>query len=465
MEGDRVRILIVDDDETFLGDLASLMTDRYEIVMAHNAKEAVSAYDKLGFDAVLLDIDLGRGVDGFEVLDTFRASDPALPVIMVTRDSSAASATQALKKGAVDYIDKKPDLGDLERRISRAIEEQRVMRLNEALRQEIDELHGEMIGESAKMRALRREIAFAAQGTGPVLITGETGTGKELVAREIHRLFSPGKAFVPLNCAAVPRDTFSLKLFGSMRGAFTGAEEIPGVFELAQDGILFLDEITEVDEKLQVVLLRVIQEREFERHGSSRKMPFRGKLLASTNRDLSASLENGSLRKDLYFRFGAHVINVPPLRARREDIPLLARYFLARKSVELKRPKREIDDEMMTDLCRRDWPGNIRELENAIEAYVVRGAFVDSKMPAGDSSGALSNEALFRMNYHDAKDAVIMDFKRKYAAAIIAACGGDLGAAAERMGLSRYGLQKILNEIKRSDSPPSLHGPGEKPQR
>ncbi|MFA4948556.1 MAG: response regulator, partial [Candidatus Krumholzibacteriia bacterium] len=189
MDSDRVRILIVDDDETFLGDLARLMADRYEIVMSHNAKEALSAHDRFGFDAVLLDLDLGRGVDGFEILDALRASDPSLPVIMVTRDSSAASAIAALKRGAVDYIDKRPDLGDLERRISRAIEEQKVMRLNDALRKEIDELHGKMIGESAKMRDLHREIAFAAQGPGPVLITGETGTGKELVAREIHRRF------------------------------------------------------------------------------------------------------------------------------------------------------------------------------------------------------------------------------------------------------------------------------------
>jgi len=448
MDSERVRILIVDDDETFLGDLARLMTDRYEIVVAHNAKEALSAHEQLGFDAVLLDIDLGRGVDGFEILETFQASDPNLPIIMVTRDSSAASATAALKKGAVDYIDKRPDLGDLERRISRAIEEQRVMRLNDALQREIDQLHGEMIGDSDKMRELRREIAFAAQGPGPVLITGETGTGKELVAREIHKRFCPGKAFLPLNCAAVPRETFSMKLFGSVRGAFTGAEELPGIFELAYDGVLFLDEITEIDPSLQAELLRVIQEREFERHGSSRRIPFRGKLLASTNRNLQESLENGSLRKDLYFRFSTHVINVPPLRDRRKDIPVLARYFLERKSVELKRPKRELGDEIMTNLCRRDWPGNVRELENAIEAYVVRGAFRTPDGLADDSTGALSSEALFHMEYREAKTAVLREFQRKYTDTVIASCGGDLGAAAERMGLTRFGLQKMLNEIK-----------------
>jgi DNA-binding NtrC family response regulator len=448
MDSDRVRILIVDDDETFLGDLARLMTDRYEIVMSHNAKEALSAHEKLGFDAVLLDIDLGRGVDGFEILDEFRASDPSLPVIMVTRDSSAASAIASLKRGAVDYIDKRPDLGDLERRISRAIEEQKVTRLNDALRKEIDELHGEMVGDSAKMRALRREIAFAAESASPVLIVGETGTGKELVAREIHKQFRPLAPFLAVNCAAVPRDTFSHKLFGSVPGGFTEAEDTPGVFELAYDGVLFLDEVTEIDTKLQAELLRVVQEREFERIGSSKRIPFRGKLLASTNRLLQESFEKESLRKDLFYRFGAHVINVPPLRDRREDIPALARYFLARKSLELKRPMREFDESMMTDLCRRDWPGNVRELENAIVGYVVRGAFTGQDMPGDDSGGALSSEALFQMGYRDAKTAVLKEFQRKYTAAIIASCGGNLGAAAQRMGLTRFGLQKMLNEIK-----------------
>ncbi len=447
MNAERVRILIVDDDETFLGDLGRLMTDRYEIVMAHNAKEALSAHERLGFDAVLLDIDLGRGLDGFEILEALRASDASLPVIMVTRDSSSASATAALKKGAADYIDKRPDLGDLERRISRAIEEQRISRLNDALRMEIDEIYGAMVGDGAKMRDLRREIAFAAGSPGPVLITGETGTGKELVAREIHKRFCPGRAFLPLNCAAVPRETFSLKLFGSVRGAFTGAEDIPGIFELVQEGVLFLDEITEIDSSLQAKLLRVVQEREFERNGSSRKIPFRGKLLASTNRPLKESLETGSLRQDLYFRFGANVVDVPALRERREDIPALARYFLERKSIELKKPKREIDEAMMIDLCRRDWPGNVRELENMVEAYVVRGAFGGRNVFEENAEGALSGEALFRMGYRDAKNAVLKEFQRKYTGAVIAACGGDLCEAARRMGLTRFGLQKMLNEI------------------
>jgi DNA-binding NtrC family response regulator len=448
MSAERVRILIVDDDETFLADLGSLMSDRYEIIIAHNVKEALSAHERLGFDAVLLDIDLGRGVDGFEILEKFHDSDPRLPVIMVTQDLSAASATVALKKGAVDYINKRPDLEDLERRISRAIEEQRVGRLNVALRREIDELHGDMVGDGAKMLELRREISLAAENASPVLIVGETGTGKELVAREIHRRFRPQAPFLAVNCAAVPRETFDHKLFGSVPGGFTQAEDTPGVFELTYDGVLLLDEITEVDSKLQAKLLRVTQEREFERIGNpKRKIPFRGKLLASTNRPLQESLEKEALRKDLYYRFGAHVINVPPLRDRREDIPALVRHFLARKSIELKRPPRELDDAMMTDLCRRDWPGNVRELEHTIEAYILRGTLAGPAALGGNDGSALSSEELYRMSYHEAKEAVLKEFQRRYTSSIIAACGGDVAEAARRMGISRFGLQKILAEL------------------
>lgn len=455
MEGERIGILIVDDDQTFLGDIARLMSDRYRIVMARNATEALSAHRTMGFDIVLLDIDLGRGLDGFELLDAFRASDPNIPVIMVTRDSSASSATAALKKGAADYIDKQPDLGDLERRITRAIDEQRLLRMNDALRKEIDELYGHMVGESDRMRKLRKEITLAAQSSSPVLITGETGTGKELVAREIHRRFSPGKAFVALNCASVPRDVFDLKLFGSFKGAFTGAENTEGVFELARDGVLFLDEITRIDASLQAKLLRAIQEREFERLGSSRRMPFRGKLLASTNRDVRECLEHGLLQKDLFYRLSAFVIDVPPLRERRDDIPLLVHHFLKRTTVELKKPKPDVTDEMMTTLCARDWPGNIRELENMIERFAVSGTCdIPAAFEDGSRGGPLSSDALFKMRYEDAKSAVVREFQRKYTSAVLASCNGNLPAAAERMGLTRYGLQKILKDLEDDGSSP-----------
>jgi DNA-binding NtrC family response regulator len=450
MTDEKLRILLVDDDASFCADMARLMGNRYEIDVATKEDEALSDFHRSFYDAVLLDIDLGKGKEGFDVLERVRATDPAIPIIMVTRDKSAVSVVAALRKGASDYIDKSPDLDDLERRICRALQEQKLSLLNKALTRELDELRGEMIGNSEKMESLRREIDIAAEGTSPVLIVGETGTGKEIVAREIHKRFSPGKPFLALNCAAVPRDLFEARLFGSEKGAFTGAEKlVQGVFELAGDGVLFLDEMTEVDTPLQAKLLRVIEEREFERLGSSRRMRFKGKLLASTNRDVKESITNGSFRRDLYYRFSTYVINVPPLRERRGDIPILARYFIDRKSKALKKPRMELDQNHLAMLCGYDWPGNVRELENTIESFIVRGILEHRTIDEVATGAEAIGDDIFQMDYHAAKDRVLKGFQRKYVGVILTLCNGNVAEAARRMGLSRFGLQKILEELEK----------------
>ncbi|UCF05804.1 MAG: sigma-54-dependent Fis family transcriptional regulator [bacterium] len=453
MEEETIRLLVVDDDESFLDDLTALLAGRFQVERAANGAEALAAFRSRSFDAVLLDIELGQGMDGFEVLERLRADDPELPVIMVTRDATAASAVSALKKGAIDYIDKRPDLADLERRISRALEEQRLWRENRALRREIEVLRGRMVGESEPMKTLHEEIALASEGTSPVLIIGETGTGKELVARRIHDLSAPKGPFVALNCAAVPRDLFEARLFGSERGAYTGADKmVPGVFELARTGVLFLDEITEIDSSLQAKLLRVIEERRFERLGSHRTIGFKGKIVASTNRDVREAVEDGSLRKDLYYRFSTFVIALPPLRDRRGDIPVLAEYFLARKSAELKKRRPELTQEIRERLCGYDWPGNVRELENAIEAFVVRGRLHLPGLLATPDA-ATGDADISGQSYQEAKRTAMHRFQRDYIGAILAACDGDVAEAARRMGLSRFGLQKILKELGLPESP------------
>jgi len=447
MSDDSIRVLVVDDDQSFLDDLSALMGRKYRVEMATSGRDALAAVEKSPFEAVLLDIDLGRGMDGFEVLEKLQALEPDLPVIMVTRDSSSASAVAALKKGAVDYVDKKPDLVDLERRISRALDGRRLSLENRFLRQEVASLKGRMIGDSPAMVALREEIRLASEGASPVLIVGETGTGKELVARAIHERSCGASPFVALNCAAVPRDLFESRLFGSERGAFTGAERrIVGVFELAGDGVLFLDEITEMDASLQAKLLRAIEERVFERLGGSRKIPFLGRVLASSNRDLGAAVESGPLRQDLYYRLSTYVIEVPPLRERRDDIPRLVEHFLRRKATELKKPPPSLEQEMMEDLCAYAWPGNVRELENTIEAFIVRGRLT---LPGAALSGRVeqAEEDVFGLSYERAKEAILQRFQRKYITARLAACGGDVAAAADRMGLTRFGLQKLMKRL------------------
>jgi DNA-binding NtrC family response regulator len=451
MSDDPVRILAVDDDRRFLDDLERLMAGRFRLEKAYQPAQALEAVARAAFDAVLLDLDLGRGTDGFEVLAQLREREPDLPVIMVTRDASAASAVEALRRGAADYIDKRPDLEDLERRISRALAEQRLARQNRLLRRDLDAVWGTLVGESPAMLRLRAAMEQAAAGTSPILIAGETGTGKELVARGIYRLSRSAGFFRAVNCAAIPRDLFESELFGSERGAFTGAvQRIVGAFEEAGDGVLFLDEVTEMDPGIQAKLLRVIEEREFRRLGSGQTIAFRGRIVASTNRDPEAAVAEGRLRADLFYRLSTFVVRVPPLRERAEDIPLLVEHFLARKSAELGRPRPAIGDAMMARLCAQNWPGNIRELQSAVERWVAGGSpLPDSPAaPAERPTGPpLWSDDLLALRYKDAKAAILQRFQQRYVAAVVAACGGHVGKAADRMDLTPFGLQKLMKRL------------------
>ncbi len=449
MNGDRLQILAVDDDRGFLEDLERLMADRFRVEKAHTAGEALAAVERTAFDAVLLDLDLGRGTDGFEVLERLREREPGLPVIMVTRDASAASAVTALKKGAVDYLDKRPDLEDLERRISRALAEQRLAGENRALARELEAVWGRMVGESPAMRKLRREMEQAAAGTSPALIVGETGTGKELVARWIHRASHASGIFRAVNCAAIPRDLFESELFGSERGAFTGAHQrIVGAFEEAREGLLFLDEITEMDPGIQAKLLRVIEEREFRRLGGGQRVPFRGRVLASTNRDPERAVTEGRLRQDLYFRISTFVIRVPALRERIGDIPPLVDYFLERKSAELGVPRLPLDPQVLTKLCAFPWPGNVRQLQSAVERHLTGAPPLGSAaepVPGGEPS--LWTDDLLDVPYKEAKAAALRRFQKRYVGAVLAAHGGDASAAAASMGITAFGLQKMMRAL------------------
>jgi DNA-binding NtrC family response regulator len=447
MVDERHLVFIVDDDAGFLKTLSALMSKRYDVESARSVDEALKVFQGSAFDVVLLDLNLGKRVDGLELLDKFRAIDPAVPVIMVTDDNSPASIVAALKKGAADYINKCPNMADLECRILKAIGDQHLSRVNRALRDEVDEIRGEMVGESPPMLELRRRIDHAARTMMPVLIHGETGTGKEVVAREIHRRFSPNSSFLGFNSTEVSKDLFESKLFGSERGAFTGAvQTVTGLFERAGDGVLFLDEITEIDASLQAKLLRVIEQREFERLGSSRRMRFRGKVLASTNRNLQEAVDKGAFRKDLYFRFSTHLITVPPLRERRGDIPLLARYFLRRKSRELGLPMPSVGDDEISKLCSEDWPGNVRELENRMIGWVIDD--IGASAPGREAGSARNADGdLFEMDYLSAKRSMVQRFQRAYLARVLASCNGDVNEAAKRMNISRQGLQKIMKEI------------------
>lgn len=451
MIDDHVHILAVDDDHGFLDDLERLMAGRYRLKKAHTARAAIEIAERIAFDAVLLDIDLGRGTDGFEVLEKLHEREPDLPVIMVTRDASAASAVAALKKGAVDYLDKQPDLGDLERRISRALAEQRLARQYRVLTREVEAVWGEMVGQSPAMRSVREGMERAAAGTSPVLIVGETGTGKELVARGIHRSSRRPGAFRAVNCAAIPRELFESELFGSERGAFTSSvRRIIGAFEEARDGTLFLDEITEMEPGIQAKLLRVLEDREFRRLGGGQNIMFRGRVVASTNRDPERAVRDGQLRHDLYYRLSTFVVEVPPLRERAGDIPRLVEHFMERKATELGMPRRAIDQEIMTQLCAQPWPGNVRQLQSAIERYLTGAELLlTSSVMAAQDKGEVPvwTDDLLRLPHKQAKEEAVRRFQGRYVGAMLASHGGDLGATAATMGVSVFGLQKMIRAL------------------
>jgi DNA-binding NtrC family response regulator len=370
------RVLVIDDDTTvrdLLQDFLSL--EGYEVSVAGDGADGLELLASEDFSAVLLDLAMPN-VGGMEVLRGMKETRSAeTPVIIITAYGTVKNAVEAMKLGAFDYVTKPFRLDEVNIIIKRAIEVSEIKDENRRLRRELKkryEFHG-LIGSSPEMQEIYTLIEKIADTDSTVLITGESGTGKELVARIIHYNSSRAERnFVPINCAAIPRDLLESELFGHERGAFTGAVSTRvGRFELANKGTLFLDEIGELDPSLQVKMLRVIQEREFERIGSTKTINVDVRIIAATNRDLEKLTREERFREDLYYRLNVIPIHIPPLRSRREDIPLLVDHFLKKHSRAKKRPGPILNDEIIDVFMNYNWPGNVRELENLIERLTI----------------------------------------------------------------------------------------------
>jgi DNA-binding NtrC family response regulator len=371
----KARILIVDDEEIVLRSCQRILDDaRYQVESVADPWLALQRIDENGYDVLVLDIMMPK-IDGLEVLQHVKERHPDVDVIMMTGLSQIQTAVKAMKLGAFDYLSKPFDPDELKLAVDRALEHQRLLRENRSLKSEVGSKYRfeNMIGGSPQMQAVFRLIAKCAPTSCTVLITGESGTGKEMVARAIHHnSLRKDQPFVAVDCNTLSEHLLESELFGHVKGAFTGAvSNKRGMFELANHGTLFLDELGNIPLSTQAKLLRVIQEREFRAVGDTRSQTTNVRLIAATNRDPKAMAAEGSFREDLYYRLNVFPIHVPPLRERRDDIPALAFRFLNTFSAELERPPPKFSDGAMSLLVNHDWPGNVRELQNAIHRAVI----------------------------------------------------------------------------------------------
>jgi two-component system nitrogen regulation response regulator GlnG len=366
------RILVADDEESIRWVLSKALSKQgYQVDLANNGQQALEMIRQKGYDLAVLDIKM-PGMSGLDLLTRLQEESPATLVVIMTAESSMKNAVEAMKRGAYDYITKPFDLDTLDAIILKAQKaaevNDEVTRLKDELKEHY-QLDRTIIGQSPPMQALYKVLGKVAPADVTVLITGESGTGKELVARAIH-FNSPrlGKPFLALNCAAIPRELLESELFGHEKGAFTGAaERKTGKFEQANGGTLFLDEIGDMPLELQAKLLRVLQEREITRTGGTATIRVDVRIIAATNQNLKQKVQDRVFREDLYYRLNVVPIELPPLRQRREDIPALVEYFLGRARDEYQTNARGVTPQAMDLLTAASWPGNIRELEHALQ--------------------------------------------------------------------------------------------------
>lgn len=364
-------ILIVDDEKNARENIAKFLTKKkFEVLEAGTIKEAVKALNEDSADIVLLDVQLPDGL-GTTLLEETAGNPSRPPIILITAHGDIEMAVEAMQNGAQDFLQKPIKFERLEQSIQRAGQRVAIRRERDHLRQAQD--HDFVLGSSQEMKTLMQQAERAAQTNTTVMITGETGSGKEVVAKAIHRMGSRAeKPFVAINCAAVQNTMIESELFGHEAGAFTGAEKRkPGLMEVASDGILFLDEISSMPLDMQSKLLRALEEQSFRRMGGTNEIKVDVQVLAASNRDLPALIEEGEFREDLYFRLNVLELRVPPLRDRKQDIPELVGYFLRHYNPRMGLNIQDLTPKAMDALTKHDWPGNIRELRNVIERAML----------------------------------------------------------------------------------------------
>ena len=445
-------ILTIDDEENIRNGLAdNFEIEGYNVEKAANGKEGLNIISKGGIDLVITDLRMD-GISGEEVVRRVTTENPGLPIIVLTGHGSIEDATKAIKAGAYDFLTKPLDLDHLNHIVKNALkgrlQEQKINELQEKLGN--SNQSDLMVGKSAELNRVRTLIQKAAPSQATVLITGESGVGKELVARAIHNQSNrKDKPLITVNCSALSESLLESELFGYEKGSFTGAEnQHKGRFELADGGTIFLDEIGEINMVTQVKLLRVLQERKFERVGGEKTIEVDVRLVAATNRNLEKEVEEGRFRQDLFYRLNVLRIQMPSLRDRKDDIPLLMHEFLKKFNIKNQKNIKGFDNRAKSAMLKYDWPGNIRELENCVESAVVMCNGEEIKMDdlplsIQNKSSDKMIEIPLGMPIEEAEKILIQEN--------LAACNGNKSKAAQILGIGRKTLLRKIGDAKDDD--------------
>lgn len=440
------KVLVVEDEELMRNILRTLLEDEgYEVFTADSSESALKLFPENAIDVTLTDIKMA-GMDGLGLLDRIKAIDEHAIVIVMTAFSSVDSAIAALRKGAYDYITKPFVNEDLLQTVRNAIRNRELFSENRALRRELNRQYkfSDIVGTSEKLSKVFDLVAKVANTNTSVLIQGESGTGKELIARSIHFNSSrSAKPFLAVNCGALPESLLESELFGHTKGSFTGAvSDKKGLFRSADGGTIFLDEIGEMPQPLQVRLLRALQEHEVTPVGSATPVKFDARILAATNRDLEKEVDDGNFREDLFYRLNVIEITLPPLRERRDDVPALVRHFISRAADKQSTVEKAISDDAMNALRTYEWPGNVRELENAIErAFILSGDEIDL-----DSLSSKIRKAVGTPTSISGEDGTLESVERRHVMETLHAAGDDKVAAAKTLGID---LSTLYRKLKR----------------
>ena len=443
----RRSILIIDDERGTREAMGKFLRPDYDVTLAEDGEKGINLLNRNHYDLILSDIRMEPGPSGLDVLAASLKLSPPPPCILFTAYGSIETAVEAVKQGAFDFVTKPVNFDRLEIIIRRALESVSLKEENTELKRKLGSSFGVkgMIGNSAKMKNIIETVEQVAPTRTTVLITGESGTGKELVAQAIHQCSGRTGKFVPVHCSALPDNLIESELFGHERGAFTGAVEMrKGRFELAEGGTIFLDEIGEIPLHIQVKLLRVLENRAFERIGGYETIITDARVVAATNRDLKKMVEEGTFREDLFYRLDVVSLEIPPLRERKEDIPLLVKHYL---DVFNKENGKDIGitETAMASLCAYAWPGNIRELRNCVERMVVlcRGKMIDlENVPVDIREGVTPGIAKTVLSQPSCD---LECNEKMLIERALNECGGNRTKAAEKLGISRRTLHRKLH--------------------